>query len=615
MSQSCVIGFRRSRRLRRDREALAFSDRLSGAVFRIVLLIWISSTSGCGKTDSAPGDEPVSLRAEPRLDGRLEHLQFEDVGEPREMQAGDWFEDVTKLTGVDFAYHSGRQAGHFTMVETFGGGVALFDYDVDGDVDLLCVGGGDISSTLEISGRPPALYRNDGDWVFVDVTHEAGLDQSIDYSHGCAVGDYDRDGFPDLLITCFGKTTLFHNVDGHRFEDVSRSANAQIEGWSTAACFADVNADGWPDLYVTGYLKWEPDGQRRCSAPKSGLRDVCMPGNFSGAPDRLLINQRNGTFVDKSASSGLRVDGKGLGVVAGDFNLDGWIDFFIANDVIQNHLYLGSSSGQFKEQAVWAGVSGNEFGIPEGSMGVDFSDYDGDGVGDIFVTNYELEDNSLYRGSGKGLFNHRTIPEGLASVCRPYVGFGTGFADFDLDGMLDLFIVNGHVVYRNRQSTYRQPAFVYRQAETGRFQDVSKTAGPWFSVNHGGRGAAIGDLDNDGAPDLVVSCIDEPVSILRNRNKASNWISAKLLGTDHDIDAVGAWVQLAVAGRNQTRFVRGGGSYLSYFDPRLLFAIPDEAVAEVELRVHWPGGNEELFSSLKTRKIWTLVEGAGVPVE
>ena len=574
------------------------------------------ASPGCDMSQPKPvhkgTPDPVHISEKP---GQI----VEEEMTRRVARDNDWFEDVTLKAGVDFSYHSGSEAGQFTMVETFGGGIALFDYDLDGDPDLLCIGGGDIVRTgndqlpmLNISGRSPAFFRNDGNWNFVDVTRDVGLDGQIDYTHGCAVGDFDRDGDPDLLITCYGRSRLFRNEKGESFKDVSDSANLHIDGWSTSACFADVNGDGWPDLYVASYLQWKPDLERRCLDPKSGQRDVCMPGNFPGAQDRLFLNQQDGTFRDATKESGLLADGKGLGVVAADFNDDGWLDFFVANDVIRNHLYLGSKDGRFEEQAVLSGVSGNEFGIPEGSMGVDYADYNADGRGDIFVTNYELEDNSLYRNNGDGLFSHSTVPVGLASSCRPYVGFGTGFADFDSDGRLDLFVINGHVTYRNRTSPYRQPAFIFRQTNVGRFENVSEDAGPWFSVNHPGRGAAVGDLNNDGAPDLVVSCQDGPVSILRNRKPPSNWISVTLRGTKHDIDAVGAQAQLTVAGLTQTRFVRGGGSYLSYFDPRLLFAIVDGLVAKVNLRVQWPGGHEEVFQNLDTRQNHVIHEGSGI---
>ena len=245
-------------------------------------------------------------------------------------------------------------------------------------------------------------------------------------------------------------------------------------------------------------------------------------------------------------------------------------------------------------------------------MGLDSGGYDGDGLSDLFVTNYELEENALYHNNGDGLFSHSTFAAGLAGKSRPHVGWATGFADFDSDSWPDLFIVNGHVVYHNRQSPFRQPAIVYRNTGGRRFEDATEKAGPWFSFPHNARGATVGDLDNDGAPDLVVSLLDEPVVLLRNRQPPRNWVSLHLRGTAHDIDAVGASAEVKLGERTLTRFVRGGGGYASYFDPRLLLALPADDAATIEARVRWPDGQEEVFSNLHTRQVHQIVEGAGV---
>lgn len=337
-----------------------------------------------------------------------------------------------------------------------------------------------------------------------------------------------------------------------------------------------------------------------------------MPGDFPGAPDRLFLNQQNGHFEEISEQAGLQKNGKELGVVAGDFNSDGQIDFYAANDVILNSLYIGQGGNHYQEQAILSGAAGNEYGIAEGSMGLDYGDYDGDGRGDLFVTNYELEENALYHNDGEGMFSHSTFAMGLAGKSRPNVGWGTGFADFDSDGWLDLFVVNGHVVYHNRQSSFRQPAMLFRNRNGQRFEDATAEAGPWFSFNHNARGAAVGDLDNDGAPDLVVSQLDAPVAILRNRRAPQNWISLVLRGTTHDIDAVGASAELRVGGRTLTRFVRGGGGYASYFDPRLLFGLAGVEDSLLDARVRWPDGHIEVFPGLPTRQIHQIVEGSGV---
>ena len=529
----------------------------------------------------------------------------------RPSRADDWFEDVTSSSGVDFHHRSGRDAGQYTMVETFGGGVGLLDYDLDGDLDIFCIGGGAISASLEVSGVPCRLFRNEGDFHFTDVTEEAGLNVPIDYSHGVAVGDVDNDGWPDLFVTCYGRSRLFMNDGRGRFEDATQDSNVDVQGWHTAACLADVTSDGLPDVFVAGYLQWRPDPKEHCGDPKTGLRDVCMPGSFSGVQDRLFVGVGGGKLVDATHEAGLLPDGKGLGVIVADFDENGHLDIYVANDVERNHLYLGQGKGAFTESAVVAGVGGNEFGVPEGSMGVDAADYNGDGRLDIFVTNYEFEDNSLYRNDGGGQFAHVTVPTGLAGICRPFVGFGTLFVDADLDGWQDLLVVNGHVTYHNRQSTYQQPAFLFRNVGGLRFENVTDGAGPWFSVPHLGRGAAAGDLNDDGAVDLVISEQDGPVSILKNRRTAHNWVGIQLHGVQSGTDAIGTRVQLLEPCGTASATLIGGRSYLSASDNRLILPLFDEHCAQVDVEVRWPTGTAEIFRNLPAKDYCVVTEGAG----
>lgn len=580
----------------------------------VLLAILIFVLGGC-RDQHVHNTDPEHPSAQPPINlgskKLTDTLGVSGTDTPRKADPGDWFDDATRQTTVDFTFRSGRESGQFTMLEMFGGGVGLFDFDCDGDIDIFFPAGGTISSNTEVSGNPVALFRNDGGWKFTDVTVGSGLDVAIDYSHGCTVGDVNRDGFPDLWISCFGKSRLFLNAEGGKFVDVTESAGVGFEGWSTGAAFADIDRDGWPDLYVTNYLRWKPDKNERCRDPHSGQRDVCMPGSFTGGPDRLFLNLKNGKFAEISREAGLHSEGRGLAVVAADFNLDGWVDFYVANDVMRNYLYLGQGNRTFEEQAVVSGVAGNEYGVPEGSMGADVADFDGDGLADLFVTNYELEENSLYRNDGMGTFSHCTVSTGLAGKCRPYVGWGTGFADFDSDGWMDLVIANGHVVYHNRQSSFRQPSFVYRNVGGKRFADVSAQASPWFSVSHNARGIAIGDLDNDGAPDMVISQWDEPAIILRNRKPPSNWVSVELRGDHGDVNAIGSRVQIKFDNQKISRFVRGGGGYASYFDPRIVIAVPGTETTSVNVTVRWPDGHEELFREIPTRQLNRLIENRG----
>ncbi|MBL4884811.1 MAG: CRTAC1 family protein [Planctomycetaceae bacterium] len=581
-------------------------------IFEIFTVIAICVLAvGCQRQEHKSNEPEIEINT-PKSTGTLvDELNLDADATLRAATEGDWFVDVTSESGVEFKHHSGRESRHFTMIETFGAGIALFDFDVDGDLDLLCIGGGNISEQLEVSGLPCHLYRNDGNFHFVDITEGSGLDIAIDYSHGVTVGDINRDGFPDLLITCYGQSKLFINQDGQSFRDETTEFGLDIQGWHTAACLADVTGDGILDLYVTGYLQWEPDANERCLDPSSGLRDVCMPGNFQDAPDRFFVGQKDGTFAEQTKQAGILPAGKGLGIVVADFDANGHLDYYVANDVDRNHLYLGQGQGTFIESAIIAGVSGNEFGAPEGSMGVDVCDFNHDGLPDIFVTNYELEENDLYRNEGQGLFSHITVATGLAGLCRPYVGFGTVFLDADMDGWSDLFIANGHVTYRNRQTPYQQPAFLYRNLQGKRFQPVGDAAGDWFSAPHTARGVATGDLNNDGTPDLVISEQDGPVSILKNLNRAENWIGINPIGTISGTDVVGATVRLDEQPEVSPQVVKGGGSYLSYSDRRLLFSIPDNQAAEIDVIVQWPNNITEIFRQLSPRMYHLVKQGAG----
>ncbi|WP_339744540.1 CRTAC1 family protein [uncultured Rubinisphaera sp.] len=579
---------------------------------RCLMIAFLLVFSGCEKPQTSKSDSPEIPMDSP-LDHSFHNLNLISDSKPTEPTDSDWFEDITAQSGVDFSYHSGRSAGHYTMVEGLGGGVALFDMDLDGDLDLFCVGGGTITDDLQIKGLPCRLYRNEGNLHFVDVTAEFGLDIPLDYSHGITVGDVNHDRYPDLLITCFGSARLFENEQGKTFHDVSSRLGTSLTGWNTAACIADFNRDGRADLFVTGYLNWKPDPQEFCTDPDTGLRDVCVPSSFEGARDTLLIQQSDETFQDASTEYGLIQNGKGLGVLAADFNNNGHLDLYVANDVQRNFMYYGQTDGTWIERAVASGLSGNEYGAPEGSMGVDAADVNHDGLIDLTVANFELEDNDLYINEGEGLFAHSSAAYGLAGLCRPYVGFGIAFDDFNSDGWPDLVITNGHLVYRHRQYDYQQPTFLFQNRE-GRFQNMTSQAGPWFSVPHSGRGLATGDLNNDGAADLVISEQDAPISILINRQPPENWIGITLEGTTSGTDAIGSKVKVLEQSLTSSAQKISGRSYLSYCDPRFHFVL-EKTIPQVDIEVIWPTGNRELFQDRNVREYHTLREGSGLKPE
>lgn len=573
------------------------------AIYQTSLLVMILML-GC--ESNQPARTRPTKTVAPKTVGPMNRQPSQSACEQTER---DLFEDVTATTGITHRYSSGRHSKLYTILETVGGGVAAFDFDQDDDIDLLFTGGGEFveqnGRIQRISGITAKLYRNDGNWRFQDVTETAWPSNATDYSHGVSIGDYNRDGWPDVFVSCYGRSQLFKNENGV-FCRVDDEANLVIEGWSTAAAWADVDSDGWPDLFVAGYLQWTPDSHQECQSGKQ--RDVCPPQNYSPAPDRLFRNRGDGTFVEITDHAGIQSTGKGLGAVAADFNQDGHVDIYVANDVTANHLYMGNGDGTFREVGVDAGVGLNEFGIPEGSMGVDVGDYNGDGRADIFTTNFQGEDNSLYIGNRNESWSHTTVISGMGGIGRSLVGFGTNFADFNSDGWPDIYVVNGHVQYHSTGAPLRQPALLLLNREGKRFSDVTHCGGPWFRNTHIGRGSCVADLDNDGDLDLVVVTQDDPVTILQNRGAPSRFVRLQLRGAESDPFAVGALVSVNFNGRVLTQWARSGAGYLSTLDRRLTFPV-DEGKA-LTVKVSWPNGSKESFNAIAGQTT-NIVQGKG----
>lgn len=552
-----------------------------------------------------------------------------------ELTGPDLFEDVTKATGIDFSYRNGEEVTppHLSILESLGGGVALIDYNRDGLLDVFLPGGGyfDGPDKKQIKGHPCKLFENLGGMRFKDVTAETGLGSLAGgkawfYTHAAAAGDYDCDGWPDLLVTGWGRIALFRNSSaekgGRRFVDVSAEAGLD-KGitWATSAAWADLNGDHFPELYVCQYVDWSFANHPTDCNYDGKTRDVCPPKKFNGLPHKLFQNNKNGTFTDISAAVGLHKGGenasKGLGVICVDVNFDGKPEIYVANDTVANFLYVNRTTDsviRLAEEALLAGVAFDGNVAPNGSMGVDAGDPEGTGLPALWVTNYEDELHALYRNLSRGNHIHFyfcTPATGVAAIGQKFVGWGTGFLDLDHHGWEDLFIANGHAVRYPQTASRRQRPVLLRN-HGGKFKDISVRGGSYFKTEHLGRGAALGDLDNDGKVDVVVSHMNEPVAVLRNISKENNhWLGVELVGAQH-ADIVGARVMLTANGRTQTRFAKGGGSYASSPDRRFVFGIGASDQIE-KLTVVWPDGTQQTWTSLAVDCYHVITQGEKEP--
>jgi hypothetical protein len=513
------------------------------------------------------------------------------------------FVDVTSEAGIEFRHSNGAR-GDRHLVETMSGGGGFWDYDGDSDLDVY---------VLNSAPAPNALYRNDGG-RFTEVSEQAGLKSDI-YSMGCAAADYDNDGDLDLFVSGFGAGRLYRNEGDGTFTDVTREAGVGGVGFASSAAFADIEGDGDLDLYVVTYIEYRLDNPVYCGDRARGLRDYCHPNNYGGSPDFLYRNEGNGTFSDVSAEAGVSLkEGRGLGVVVLDGDGDGDSDIYVANDAMMNDYFRNLGSGRFEETALSLGLGFDENGRAEGSMGVDAGDYDSDGMLDLFVTNLEAEGNALYRNLGDGGYADTSDAAGLALPSLPWVGFGTGFIDFDNDRDPDLFVANGHVMIHaadlSELTRHAQPKQLYEN-EGGRYEDVSGRAGAAFERDHVGRGAAFGDWDDDGRHDVLVMNNDDAPNLLRNDTTNGNhWTLLRLVGRESNRDGVGARVRVTAGGKTEIDELRCGYSYLSMNDLRLHFGLGTFARIET-LEVRWPSGREQTFSDLPADQVLILGEGDG----
>jgi hypothetical protein len=503
------------------------------------------------------------------------------------------FREVAEATGLRFRHHTGSK-GEFYMTEIMGAGVALLDYDGDGDLDVYLLQG--------VGGH--RLFRNEiiptGQLRFTDVTQQAGVGHA-GYGMGVAVGDYDNDGRPDLYVTHFGPNVLYHNNGDGTFTDITKQAGVDDPRWSTSASWVDYDRDGRLDLFVANYLNFSIRGNKTCFAP-TGERDYCTPNAYSGLPARLFRNLGGGKFEDVTAKTGVGAPGPGLGVIAADFNGDGWPDIYVANDGAANRLWLNKGGRCFEDIALLSGAAYSADGLAQAGMGVAAGDYRNEGHEDIVVTNLTREGAVLYQNDGKANFQEVSRETGLFQPTFPYTGFGVRWFDYDNDGFLDLFIANGAVTLmesqRGQPYPFHQPNQLLRQVG-GKFRDISSESGPALALSEVSRGAAFGDLDNDGDLDIVVTNNNGPVRLLLNEvGHRRPWIAFR-------VDVLGSRLELLRRGAEPLwGRVHTDGSYLSASDPRVHFGLGDGS--EVEgVKVHWPDGKVDHWAAaaVQIRKV------------
>ena len=537
------------------------------------------------------------------------------------------FEDITKASGLDKFRHRSGGPEKATILESVGSGVALLDYDNDGWLDIYLVNG---STFAALRGKEPPpramLLRNNHDGTFTDVTDKAGVANER-WGFGVAVADYDNDGWPDIYVSNFGKNRLYHNNHNGTFTDVAERAGVALGSWSTGSTWGDYDRDGYLDLFVPGYVKFDANhppvaGQEGIS-PQScqfrGVNAMCGPLGLVGETDHLFHNNGNGTFTDVSEKAGVadRKGYYGLASVFVDIDDDGWLDLAVANDSVPRYLYRNLRNGTFEDVSYVSGFALTDAGLAQASMGIAAGDYNRDGRIDLYVTVFSDDFNTLYRNDGNLSLSEVSFQTGVANGTIPFLGWGTGFLDFDNDGLLDLFVANGHVYpwvdQRDWGTTWAQRPLLFHNLDGAKFTEVPAATGSGLADVIPARGAAFGDLFNDGRIDIVVNNIDSSPSLLRNVAKNGNhWITLKLLGGPQSPrDAIGAQVFLTVNGVRQRADVISGGSYGSSSDLRVHFGLGSATKVD-NIEIRWPSGKKEAVVAPSVDRIWTVVEGKGI---
>ncbi|MFZ0618968.1 MAG: CRTAC1 family protein [Candidatus Acidiferrales bacterium] len=547
------------------------------------------------------------------------HLQHRpDLANPFNVQ----FHDITQQAGIHF-HHERAASPEKLYIETMGAGVGWLDYNQDGYMDAFFVNSGFTPDFHPAMPPQPALYRNNGDGTFTDVTAQAKIHSDGTFFFGVAVGDYDNDGYPDIFMTGYRHSVLLHNNGDGTFTDVTEKAGVGDDGeWGTAAGWFDYDRDGKLDLLVTNYVQFDEDHPVSCGDSRPGYRAYCRPDNFHGSSMRLYHNNGDGTFTDVTKQAGLlNTDGKSLAVVLADLNNDGWPDIFIVNDTQRNFLYFNNQDGTFKDASFTSGAGFSEDGRPESGMSADAADVMNNGLPYLFVSHLDFELNRLYRNNGDGTFTDDTIASGLAQTNILKSAFGARFFDFDNDGWRDLLVINGHILDNialyHPEVAYAEEKKLYRNTGDASFVDSTKTEGADFRAPRVGRGLAVGDFDNDGWLDFLVNNNGQDAQLFRNDGAASpaargnHWLGVKLVGTKSNRDAIGAHLKLVAGDLTSYDQTKGGMSYMSAQDPRIYFGLGKRNRVD-SLEIWWPSGWRETLSNIPVDTIITVVEGKGV---
>ena len=555
------------------------------------LILFMAALNGCGPSSPTPDSK---TQGQPASSGPA------------------WFEEVSNEIGITYKLQT-EITDRYLMPESVAGGGALFDMDGDGDLDAYFVQSGSLlaGDTPQPTNR---LFENLGDGTFKDITEGSGAEDPS-YGMGVAVGDFDNDSDPDLYITNLGRNTLLRNDGGGVFSDITDSAGVGHEGWGTSTAFLDYDRDGDLDLFTCNYLNWSIQIEIQCYNTM-GARDYCTPSNYDLASiDTLYRNNGDGTFTDVTTSSGIaNAFGNGLGVVCADFNADGWIDIFVANDKTPDHLWVNQRDGTFSERALFSGCAVDQEGAAKAGMGVTVGDIDHDGDPDLMVCNLATESDSLFLNDN-GFFSDGTIRAGLSTTSRKYTRFGMGWVDFDNDGHLDLYQANGRVAREERsfsENPYAEPNLLFRGLGGGKFKEISPPGGVTLPIFEQSRGVLFGDLDNDGGMDVVVLNINARTSVLHNVvENRGHWLMVRVLD-EHGRDAYGAMISVTAGQRRITSEVRAAYSYLASNDPRVHIGLGEHGEDVTGVMVRWVDGTEEAYGNLSVDQIKVLKRGEGM---